>query len=103
MNGLVTHFGSDAFDIVTATELVEHTRDWRNAISNLKRVTKPGGKLIITTRSHGYPFHADPFDFWRYEPADMAKIFDDFVDVRFERDSDFPGRLDRGDQARLVA
>lgn len=75
---LVDRFGENAFDFVLTTEMVEHARDWRAAISHMKRVLKPGGYLILTTRSIGYMYHGYPYDFWRYQIEDMRGIFDDF-------------------------
>lgn len=88
---LVERFGSDAFDVVVATELIEHTRAWRAAISNLKRVVAAGGFLIVTTRSRGYPFHAAPFDYWRYELDDMRAIFADMEIEALSSDPLYPG------------
>jgi SAM-dependent methyltransferase len=52
---LVERFGADAFDVVLTTEMVEHVRDWRTVVRNLKRVVRPGGLLLVTTRSLGFP------------------------------------------------
>jgi len=76
---IVEKFGENAFDIVISTEMLEHVFDWKIVIDNLKRILKPGGTMIITTRSYGFPYHGYPFDFWRYEPEDMKHIFADFV------------------------
>lgn len=88
---LVERFGPDSFDIVITTEMLEHVRDWRAAVRNLKRVVRPGGLLLVTTRSVGFPYHGYPYDFWRYEPEDMEAIFADFENVELERDTDAPG------------
>jgi SAM-dependent methyltransferase len=83
---LVERFGPGAFDVVITTELLEHVRDWRLVIRNLKLVTRPGGLVVVTTRSRGFPLHGYPWDHWRYEPEDMAVIFADCPGVRVERD-----------------
>ncbi len=85
---IVEKFGPDSFDIVISTELIEHIRDWRSAIHNIKAVCKPGGTILITTRSFGFQYHGYPYDFWRYEPEDMSRIFGDCVIEKIERDPD---------------
>ena len=88
---LVDRFGRDAFDIVLATEMLEHVVDWRSVVANLKGVLKPGGLLLVTTRSKGYPFHAYPHDYWRYELDDMRHIFSDFEIELLQADPVAPG------------
>jgi SAM-dependent methyltransferase len=85
---LLDRFGEESFDVVISTELLEHVRDWRKVISNLKRVCKAGGIILITTRSIGFPFHSYPYDYWRYEPEDMEEIFSDCEIQVLERDPD---------------
>lgn len=70
-------FGQNGFDVVLSTEMLEHIRDWRGAVHAMKTVCKPGGVIIITTRSPGYPYHGHPFDFWRFEEKDLENIFKD--------------------------
>src|SRR5262249_50790637 len=61
--------------------------------SNLKRVVAPSGLLIVTTRSRGYPFHAAPFDYWRYEVDDIKVILADMELVEVVSDTLYPGVL----------
>ena len=70
--------GKRAFDLVISTEMLEHCKEWKEAIYNMKSVLRPGGKIILTTRSPGYPLHEYPFDHWRFTRSDMVNIFDDF-------------------------
>jgi SAM-dependent methyltransferase len=75
---LATEFAADSFEVVVSTEMLEHVRDWKVAIDNLKRVVGPGGLLVVTTRSFGFPYHSFQGDHWRFELDDMQWIFRDF-------------------------
>jgi len=88
---LVDYFGKETFDVVISTELLEHVKDWRKVINNMKEVLKPNGYIYITTRSKGFPYYGYPYDFWRYEVEDMKKIFKDFEIIKLQKDPEAPG------------
>jgi SAM-dependent methyltransferase len=88
---LINKFGCDRFDMLISTELLEHVQNWQTAIHNMKSILKPGGVLLITTRSKGFWYHGYPFDFWRYEKSDMEFIFSDFDIKVLESDPLSPG------------
>ena len=90
---LVERFGENAFDVVISTELLEHARDWRRIVSNIKRVTKPNGVMIVSTRSYGVDFHRQPFDYWRYQKEDFEAIFSDVAVEDLQLDPTDPGLL----------
>jgi SAM-dependent methyltransferase len=93
VGALVARFGDERFDVVVSTEMLEHVADWRVAVSNLKRMVRRGGVLLLTTRSRGFPLHGFPDDHWRYEWSDIRAIFADMVIEALDTDSLVPGVL----------
>jgi SAM-dependent methyltransferase len=73
---LVEMFGKESFDVVISTCTLEHTKNWKKAISNIKNVCKPNGIILIIVPSV-WRFHAYPYDFWRYKKEDIENIFSD--------------------------
>lgn len=43
----------NAFDLVWASEVIEHIADTARWLSEVRRVLAPGGRLLLTTPSHG--------------------------------------------------
>ncbi|MFC1790348.1 class I SAM-dependent methyltransferase [Patescibacteria group bacterium] len=88
---IVSEFGQESFDLIIATELLEHIRDWRLVINNLKSVCRSGGIILLTTRSIGFPYHGYPKDFWRYQKEDLKTIFADCQILVLKKDPLEPG------------
>lgn len=88
---VLKRYGSQRFDLVISTELLEHVQDWRAAIHNLKGVCKEGGQIVLTTRSQGFAYHGYPYDFWRFELQDMEQIFADCEILALQADPQDPG------------
>jgi SAM-dependent methyltransferase len=64
-NVLALPFKSGSFDVVACTEVLEHVENPRQALSEMRRVLKRGGKLLLSV-----PFmqaeHEQPHDYFRY-------------------------------------
>ena len=88
---ILEKYGQNKFDLLIATELIEHIRDWRKAVRNFKHILTTNGVLFITTRSEGFVYHGYPSDYWRFELSDMETIFSDFIIESLEKDSMLPG------------
>ena len=67
-------FGPAAFDLVTSTEMLEHCFDWQDALFQMMSVLRPGGLLLLTTRSPGFPLHDHPADHWRFDRAELVRL-----------------------------
>lgn len=46
-------FPDASFDLVWASEVIEHVADTARWLSEVRRVLKPGGRLLVTTPAHG--------------------------------------------------
>ncbi|MDE2180249.1 MAG: methyltransferase domain-containing protein [candidate division NC10 bacterium] len=57
---LLAKFGRESFDLVVCSELLQHVEDWRLCIGRLKRLVRPHGSLLITTRSLQIPSPIPP-------------------------------------------
>lgn len=62
---------SDSYDLVFAIEAIEHSPNVRAAVSELVRIAKPGGTVIIIDkqRSHWGRFRCPPWEEWPDEKA----------------------------------
>jgi len=47
-------FGCDAFDVVSALDSIEHVEDDARALSELHRVCRPGGSLLLSAPAFGF-------------------------------------------------
>ncbi len=88
---LASHKELNNYDLVLCFEVLEHVKDWRLAINNIKKACAIDGTIIITTRSVGFPYHSFPKDFWRFNIDDMNLIFSDFSIKSVVNDPIYPG------------
>ena len=57
-------FPDDTFDLILSHEVIEHVQDDRQAVAEMVRVLKPGGRLLLFCPNRGYPFETHGI-FWR--------------------------------------
>jgi SAM-dependent methyltransferase len=64
-----------SFDVVLCTQVLEHCDDPRTAVSELARVTRPGGRVLAST--HGVQvYHPSPADYWRWTHEGLRRLFE---------------------------
>jgi SAM-dependent methyltransferase len=87
--------GEDSADVVVSTEMLEHAEDWRGAMAGMTRILAPGGLLVLTTRSEGFPYHPHPGDFHRFSLDAMDGIAEacglDVIRLEHDPDWNAPG------------
>ena len=66
-------FRSATFDVVLATEVLEHVDDAEPATAELFRVLAPGGHALVTV-PFLYPTHEAPFDYRRLTHFGLADL-----------------------------
>lgn len=60
-------FEDNSFDVVTCLEVFEHVKDLPHMVSEILRVCKPGGMILVTTpigTNYNCPEHVRYFDFY---------------------------------------
>jgi len=70
-------FGDGSFDTVLCTEVLEHLHTPAQAIAEFRRVLRPGGTLLLTTR-FVYPLHDTPGDYYRFTKYGLRHLLRDF-------------------------
>lgn len=58
-------FDNDAYDTVFCCSVLEHLIDFSQALSEMHRILKPGGRLILSVPFLFYR-HGDPHDYFRF-------------------------------------
>ncbi len=70
-------FGDASVARIVCDNVLEHLPHPYKAVSELKRILKPGGFLYISTPFY-YPFHPSPSDFTRWTKEGLLQLFEEF-------------------------
>jgi SAM-dependent methyltransferase len=84
--------GSETFDAIVCTEVLEHLPEPRRAIDEMFRILRPGGSLLLTTRFL-FPIHDAPHDYFRYTKYGLRHLLRQFEIVELEEETDAVGTL----------
>jgi SAM-dependent methyltransferase len=65
-----------SFDLVLCTQVLEHANDPDQVVRELRRVVKPGGRVLAST--HGVQvYHPDPVDLRRWTHEGLRRLFEE--------------------------
>ncbi|MDR1181672.1 MAG: class I SAM-dependent methyltransferase [Bacteroidales bacterium] len=83
-------FASEEFDAVFANEVLEHVPNIENSLSEIKRVLKPGGQLLLSM-PFVFPEHEMPYDFRRLTVNGIKQILTEsgFEIIAIEKSGNF--------------
>ena len=63
-------------EVALCIQVFEHCDEPARAVSELARITAPGGRVLVST--HGVmAYHPSPTDYWRWTHAGLEKLFRD--------------------------
>ena len=79
-DGINIPFYSDYFDVIICTEVLEHTLNAEKLITEMKRVLKNNGKIILTVPWSARN-HYIPYDYYRYTGTTLSILFSDFSNL----------------------
>ena len=57
-------FPDGSFDLILSHEVLEHVADDRQAVDEMSRLLRPGGRLVLFVPNRGYPFETHGI-YWR--------------------------------------
>ena len=81
-------FPANSFDLLLSHEVLEHVRDDRQAVAEMARVLKPGGRLLLFVPNRGYPFETHGI-YWQGKYRFGNKLFVNYLPRKW-RDSLVP-------------
>ncbi len=70
----LTGLDSNTFDTVICFQLIEHIQDDRNLLSEIFRVLKPGGKLLLTTPNRDMSLSRNPYHIREYRTGEFRAL-----------------------------
>lgn len=84
---IITYAPQVRYDVIVMIEVLEHVRQPFDAVRNVHRLLKPGGRLVLST-PFLFPLHDRPMDFFRYTRYGLEELLGEFAQVEVrERDS----------------
>lgn len=85
-DGKTLPFPDNYFDSVFSTEVFEHVFNLEEMIKEIRRVMKPGAKILVTC-PFAIPEHEQPNDYGRYSSFGIKHLFEknDFKVIEYEK------------------
>ena len=79
----------ESYPVIVCTGLLEHVPDPPRLLADLRRILKPGGRLIISA-SAVFSFHECPDNFFHFTPFGFQLLFKDWSRIEMLRGASQP-------------
>lgn len=83
LDAMNMHFDDNSIDSFVCLSVLEHINDPWKVISEVYRVLKPGGRLLLIV-PFVFPFHSAPDDFYRFSHSAILDMLKGFRIIEFE-------------------
>jgi SAM-dependent methyltransferase len=77
-------FPPSTFDLILSHEVIEHVADDRQAVAEMVRALRPGGRLVLFCPNRGYPFETHGI-YWRGRYSFGNKLFVNYLPPRWRK------------------
>jgi predicted SAM-dependent methyltransferase len=81
---LVKKFGPKSFDVVICFDTLEHDEKFWITVSQMKKVLRSGGWLLMGAPGRACPLHDFPGDYWRFMPESFTTLLNDMKNIHVE-------------------
>lgn len=81
-------FANGEFNNVLCLEMLEHDPDPFGSVTEMARVLRTEGCMVITVPSIGFPRHDYPSDYWRFTGEGIRILMNGLVEVKISEDRD---------------
>jgi len=82
-NGARLPFRTGQFDLAISNQVLEHVRDPKAVLAEIRRVLKPGGHLFVSL-PFVWELHNFPADYWRFSEQGVVELLAGFKLLELE-------------------
>jgi SAM-dependent methyltransferase len=79
-------FADECLDMILSTEVLEHTLEPQRIVDEIRRVLRPGGRVLLTTRFI-FPLHDVPGDYYRFTNYALSHLFRGWSSVQVDAEA----------------
>ena len=83
-DGTEMPYGNETFDNILCLDVLEHSENPEQLISEIARILKPAGTAVISA-PFSSKWHYIPHDYWRFTPSGFKKLFSKIKTLKLQK------------------